>query len=185
MDFREQSLELEKFEEKSQTKELIFDGKIIKVEKDTVLLPDGKITTREVVRHPGAVGIIAFQDGELLMVRQYRYALGKVTLEIPAGKIDTGEDPASCAVRELREETGFRGTMHYLGAFHTSPGFADEIIYLYAATELTWDPLRADDDEFLGVLRLGWSEAVELAYTGKIKDAKSSLGILLAQKFFS
>jgi len=168
-----------KFEEKCIQSELIYDGKIIKVQKDTVELPDGKTAQREVVRHPGAVGVVAVRDDKVLMVRQYRYALGKETLEIPAGKIDPGEEPQKCAARELREETGYDGDFSFLGVFHTSPGFADEIIYLYLANNLRWSPLEADEDEFLGVLSIPREEAIEMAYQGQIQDAKTLIGILL------
>lgn len=171
-----------KFEEKCLHRENIFEGKIIKVRKDTVILPNGTITTREVVNHPGAVGIVAFLDGKVLLVRQYRYALSKETLEIPAGKIDQDEDPQACAIRELREETGYEGKMSFLGVFNTSPGFADEIIYLYLATDLFWSPLEADEDEFLGVTAIPWEEALKSVYNGQIQDAKSALGIFLAQR---
>ncbi|MGI6449568.1 MAG: NUDIX domain-containing protein [Desulfitobacteriia bacterium] len=169
------------FKETCLTQEVIFKGKIIEVYKDTVLLPNGKETTREIVHHPGAVGIIALFEEEVLMVKQYRYALHKETLEIPAGKIDPGEEPEKCAVRELREETGYEGKMQLLGVFNTSPGFADEIIYLYLATQLKWSPLTADEDEFLGVIRVPWKEAVRMAFSNQIQDAKSVLGILLTQ----
>lgn len=168
--------------EKCISQEIIYKGKIINVRLDTVLLPNGRTATREVVHHPGAVGIIACLGEHILMVRQYRYALAKETLEIPAGKIDPGEKPEKCAVRELREETGYEGNMQFLGVFHTSPGFADEIIYLYLATNLKWSPLKADEDEFLGVIKVPWAEAVRMVTTNQIQDAKSVLGILLAQK---
>jgi len=171
-----------KFQEDCLTSEMIFTGKIIEVRKDTVILPDGKTATREVVRHPGAVGIVAVQDENILLVRQYRYALSQETLEIPAGKLDPGEEPQICAVRELREETGYEGQMSFLGVFHTSPGFADEIIHLFLARNLHWSPLRADEDEFIGLTILPWKQAVEMAYQGKIRDAKTVLGILLAAK---
>lgn len=171
-----------KFQEDCLTSEMIFTGKIIEVRKDTVKLPDGKTATREVVRHPGAVGIVAVQDQNILLVRQYRYALGQETLEIPAGKLDQGEEPQICAVRELREETGYEGQMTFLGSFHTSPGFADEIIHLFLARNLNWAPLRADEDEFIGLTVIPWKQALEMAYQGQIRDAKTVLGILLAAK---
>jgi ADP-ribose pyrophosphatase len=168
------------FEEKCVEQEVIYDGKIIKVQKDTVILPDGKTATREVVKHPGAVGIVALKEGKVLMVRQYRYALEKETLEIPAGKIDPGEPPEDCAKRELREETGYEGEMTFLGAFHTSPGFANEIIYLYFTQDLRWAPLQADEDEFIGVTAVPFEDALRMAYNGQIQDAKTVLGIFLA-----
>lgn len=171
-----------KFQENCLSSEMIFTGKIIEVRKDTVTLPNGRTSTREVVSHPGAVGIVAVRDGNVLLVRQYRYALSQVTLEIPAGKLDPGEEPQVCAVRELREETGYAGQMTFLGTFHTSPGFADEIIHLYLATDLNWSPLQADEDEFIGLTVLPWKDAVEMAYQGQIQDAKTVLGILLAAK---
>lgn len=175
-------MSVSKFKEKCLSNETIYEGKVICVQKDTVLLPDGKTAIREVVRHPGAVGIVAFLDDKVLFVRQYRYPIAQETLEIPAGKIDPGEDPETCAVRELREETGYSGKISFLGVFHTSPGFADETIYLYQATDLFWSPLTADEDEFLGVTALPWEETVKLARNGQIQDAKTALGILLASK---
>jgi ADP-ribose pyrophosphatase len=170
------------FQEKRLASDLIFDGKIIKVLKDTVSLPNGKKTTREIVRHPGAVGIVALKEGKVLMVRQYRYALAEETLEIPAGKIDPGESPEVCAVRELREETGYAGQLSFLGVFNTSPGFADEVIYLYVAEDLKWSPLQADDDEFIGLTEVPWDDALTMAGAGQLKDAKTVLGILLAAR---
>ncbi|RNC28720.1 MAG: Methanol dehydrogenase activator [Candidatus Dichloromethanomonas elyunquensis] len=168
-----------KFEEKCLSSQLIHNGKIIKVLKDTVSLPNGRTATREIVRHPGAVGIVALHERKVLMVKQYRYALGQETLEIPAGKIDPGEKPEICAIRELREETGYEGVMSFLGVFHISPGFADEKIFLYLAEDLRWAPLQADEDEFIGLTMIPWEEAVKMANQGKIMDAKTALGILL------
>lgn len=175
---------MSKFVEKTISQETIFEGKIISVHKDTVLLPNGKTATREVVRHPGAVAIVAMLEGKILLVSQYRYVIGKETLEIPAGKIDSGEEPLVCAQRELREETGYKGELEYLGVFNTSPGFADEAIYLYFAKNLIWSPLDADEDEFLGVSEIPWNEAVDMVKNKQIQDAKTALGILLADKLY-
>jgi len=168
-------------EEKCLKQEIIYQGKIITVNKDTVLLPDGQTSFREIVHHPGAVAIVARRAGEILLVRQYRYALGEETLEIPAGKIDPGEDPESCARRELREETGYDGTLKCLGAFYSSPGFTDEIMFIYLAEDLIWAPLKSDDDEFLHVVSLPRQEALVLIAEGKMPDAKTVLGILLSE----
>ncbi len=171
-----------KLEEKCLTQEIIYKGKIFCVNKDTVLLPDGKTAPREIIHHPGAVAIVACTEGKILMVRQYRYALKRETLEIPAGKLELGEKPEVCAHRELREETGYDGSLSFLGVYYSSPGFTDEAIYLYLAEDLFWSPLKADEDEFLRVSALAWTEAVDLISKGKIQDGKSVLGILLAQK---
>jgi len=162
--------------------EVLFEGRMLRVERDTVRLPNGLQTSREVVRHPGAVGIIALQDQQILLVRQYRYAIGQETLEIPAGKIDPQELPFDCAVRELREETGYRGTMEYISTFYTTPGFTDEVMHLFLARDLAWDPLTPDDDEFIKVVRIPWNEAVQKAQLSEFSDAKTILGILLVKE---
>jgi ADP-ribose pyrophosphatase len=161
--------------------EVIFEGRMLRLERDTVRLANGLQTSREVVRHPGAVAIIALQDQQVLMVRQYRYAIAQKTLEIPAGKLDPQEAPLDCAVRELREETGYRGTMEHVSTFYTTPGFTDEVIHLFLAQDLVWDPLTPDDDEFIEVERIPWNVAVEKAQKNEFNDAKTILGILLVK----
>jgi len=161
--------------------EVLFEGRMLRVERDMVRLPNGLETSREVVRHPGAVGIIALQDQQVLLVRQYRYAIAQKTLEIPAGKLDPQESPSDCAVRELREETGYRGTMEHISTFYTTPGFSDEVMHLFLARDLVWDPLSPDDDEFIDVERIPWDEAVQRAQQNEFKDAKTILGILLVK----
>lgn len=163
------------------TGQVVFEGRMIRLERDIVRLPNGLETSREVVRHPGAVGIVALQDDHLLMVRQYRYAIGRETLEIPAGKLDAQELPQDCAERELREETGYRGILEPIGSVYTTPGFTDEVMHLFLAQDLIWDPLAPDDDEFLEVERVAWDQAVLMAQDNKFKDAKTILGILLVQ----
>jgi ADP-ribose pyrophosphatase len=157
----------------------IYDGKILRVEKDTVLLPDGKKATREIVRHPGAVAVVAEWEGSFLFVRQYRYALEAVTLEIPAGKLERGEEPLICARRELREETGYDAELEFWGMFYSSPGFSDEKMYVYGAHSLVWSPLAADDDEFLRVVRLPRAETFARLRGGEFIDAKTVLGLLI------
>ncbi|SHN78335.1 NUDIX domain-containing protein [Desulfitobacterium chlororespirans] len=166
-------------EEKCIEKEIIFAGRMLRMDRDTVRLPNGAETTREVVRHPGAVGILPFKGEELLLVRQYRYPIERITLEIPAGKLDPGEAPLACAERELREETGYGGTLEHLISIYTTPGFTDEVIHLYKATDLVWDPLQADEDEFLNVESVAWTKAKEMVLAGELRDAKTILGILL------
>lgn len=161
--------------------EVLFKGRMLRLERDAVRLPNGLETSREVVRHPGAVAIIALQEQYVLMVRQYRYAIAQETLEIPAGKLDPNETPIACAQRELREETGYRGTMEHISTFYTTPGFTDEVMHLFFAQDLVWDPLAPDDDEFIGVERIPWKEAVQKAHRSEFNDAKTILGILLVQ----
>lgn len=161
--------------------EVLFEGRMLRLDRDTVRLPNGHKSTREVVRHPGAVGIIAIQDQQVLLVRQYRYAIAQETLEIPAGKLDPQENPLDCALRELREETGYRGTMEHISTFYTTPGFTDEVMHLFLAQDLVWDPLTPDDDEFIGVEKISWDEAVKMAQQNQFIDAKTILGILLVQ----
>jgi len=163
----------------------IYQGKVFRVEQDEVRLPNGLTGSREVVRHPGAVGILALKEEKILLVRQYRYALGRETLEIPAGKLDWGEEPEVCAIRELREETGYQGKVEKLGEIATSPGFTDEIIHLYRAADLVWAPLTTDDDEFINVESVPLAEAAEQARRGEITDAKTALAILLGLNDFA
>jgi len=174
-------LEESKRKEERIKGEVLFKGRMLRLERDAVRLPNGLETSREVVRHPGAVAIIALQDQGVLMVRQYRYAIAQETLEIPAGKLDPNETPIACAQRELREETGYRGTMEHISTFYTTPGFTDEVMHLFFAQDLVWDPLAPDDDEFIGVERIPWDEAVQKARGSEFNDAKTILGILLVQ----
>ncbi len=166
--------------EKCIAEQTVYSGKFISVHQDTVELPNGKTSIREIVRHPGAVAIVPEHEGKILMVRQYRYALAKETLEIPAGKMDPGEDPETCALRELREETGYEGELNYLGSFYTSPGFTDEIIHIYRAQHLSWSPLDCDEDEFLNVVAVPREQALQMAGSSGFFDAKTAIGLLLA-----
>lgn len=160
--------------------EVMFQGRMIRLDRDTVRLPNGVETTREVVRHPGAVAVVALKDDHILLVRQYRYPIDQTTLEIPAGKLDPGETPLACAKRELREETGYSGQLTFVGKFYSTPGFSDQIMHLFMATELVWSPLTADEDEFLSVVTIPWQEALHMAQQSEFPDAKTILGILMA-----
>jgi len=163
-------------------REDVFHGKILTAHVDTVQLVNGKTAFREVVDHNGGVGIVPVdEEGNVYLVRQFRYPIGESILEIPAGKLEKGEDPFSCAVRELSEETGFTAE-HYvdLGSFYPSPGFCREKLYLYLATGLKAGKLHLDEDEFLDVVKLPFVEAVELALSPDMKDAKTVMGILRA-----
>jgi ADP-ribose pyrophosphatase len=170
-------------EEKTIESQPIFHGKVISLQVDKVLLPDGNTSTREIVKHPGAVGILAFVDQEhILIVRQYRKALGKEIFEIPAGKLDPGERPEDTAKRELEEETGYQAkSVRFINSFYTSPGFANELLYLYEADQLVKGTLNLDQDEFLEVHTITLREALQLMQTEKIHDAKTAFAIMYWQ----
>lgn len=180
--------ELEKFEEKQLSSTNIFDGFILHVRKDTVSLPDGNEAFREYIRHVGAVCVIPITDeGEVVCVKQYRYPLAQVTLEIPAGKLDSKEeDPTSAVLRELREETGARcGKLTYLGKFFASPAILDECIHMYLAEELEFGDTDPDDDEFIDIVKIPLNELVKRIIDGDIVDGKTQAGVMRAQYMLS
>ncbi len=159
---------------------VLFDGKIIRVEKDTVLLEDGTQAFREVVRHPGGVCILALTDEqEVLFVRQFRYPHRTVTVEIPAGKLEYGEDPETCGRRELLEECGCTaGEFTYLGKLFPTPAYDAEVIHMYLAKNLTYDRQQLDEGEFLDVERVPLEEAVRMVLADELPDAKTQAAIL-------
>ena len=153
----------------------VYRGKIINVDYDVVELPGGKRAELELIRHPGASAVVPLHpDRSVTLIRQYRYAADGYILEVPAGKLDPGESPESCALREIVEEAGVRASkLHPLGWIFTTPGFTDEKIHLFAATDLTPAAQSLDDDEVIDVVKMPLSEALRLAATGGIPDAKS------------
>jgi len=165
--------------EKTIASQSIYEGKIIRVKVDEVLLPNGKTAKREIVRHPGAVAVLPLtDDGKLVTVRQFRKALEKTIVEIPAGKLEPGEEPLVCAARELEEETGYTADrFEHLSSFYTSPGFADELLHVYVATGLKKGASRPDEDEFVEILELTLEEARELHKSGDICDAKTVVSL--------
>ncbi|HLR72773.1 MAG TPA: NUDIX hydrolase [Pseudogracilibacillus sp.] len=173
---------MNKFTEKTlQTKE-IFSGNIISVQVDNVLLPDGNESTREIVKHPGAVAIIAITDDDkIIFVEQYRKPLERSLIEIPAGKLEPNEQPEITALRELEEETGYTTKkLDYITSFYTSPGFADEIMHIYYTNSITRleNPAELDDDEFVEVHYLTFDEAEQLIFEQKIYDAKTVYALM-------
>lgn len=166
--------------EKLLYSERLYEGRILNLRRDRVRLPNGREATREVVEHPGAVAIVALDDGRnVYLVRQYRHPIGRETLEIPAGKLDAGEEPLACARRELAEEVGLAAANWRLVlTFYTTPGFSDEIMYLFLATGLHPYKEESDADEFIEVMRLPLEEAVDQIFKGAIQDAKSMAGLL-------
>lgn len=168
----------------------VYDGRVINVDIDSVEFPNGSTGELEMVRHPGASAVIPFltdprgDDPQLLLIKQYRYAAGGFIYEIPAGKLDGDEDPAECARRELREETGCTAEkLEHLYTFLTTPGFTDEVIHAYMASGLTLGEVTHEKDEFMSVETVTLSHALELIRTGELKDAKTALAILYAAGF--
>lgn len=158
--------------------EQIFEGKIISLQVDTVALPEGRTATREIVRHPGAAAVIALLDGKLLVVEQFRKPLEKFQIEIPAGKLDPGENPLTAAARELEEETGYRAVnLKLINEFYTSPGFADEKLFLYFADRVETGIQSPDEDEDLKVEAITMEQADNYIAEGRISDAKTILAI--------
>ena len=163
----------------------IFDGVLLHVKKDTVELPNGHKATREWIKHQGASAVIPIlPDNNIILVKQFRYPINKVTLEIPAGKLDAvGEDPLICAKRELSEETGFTARKIWkLTTIATTVGFSNEWIHIYAAEDLESGKQHPDDDEFINYLKVPLKDALQMIDEGKIFDAKSVIAILLVAK---
>jgi ADP-ribose pyrophosphatase len=160
----------------------VYDGKLLHVKCDQVRLPNGREAAREWIQHPGAAAVLpVLPDGRIVLVRQYRYPIQAVTLEIPAGKMDVvGEDPLGCAKRELQEETGYTATIFTpLITLATTVGFSNERIHLFLARGLTAGEASPDEDEFIHVVRIPLTDAVQMVYEGQIVDAKSITAILL------
>ena len=167
--------------EKQLKSETLYKGKIVNLRRDEVLLPNGANAAREVIEHPGGVCVAALTDSnELLFVRQFRYPYSQVLLEIPAGKRDYGdEDPLLCGMRELKEETGAVAQDYIsLGTLYPSPGYCGEIIWMYAATGLTFGEAQPDEDEFLSCEKIPLERAVEMVLAGEIPDAKTQAAVL-------
>ena len=173
--------------ETTLSSERIFDGRILHIRRDTVRLPDGGESVREVVDHPGGVCVLALDSrNRALLVSQFRYPYEKVLWEIPAGKLEVGEDPAQAAIRELREETGaVAGEFSSLGELYPSPGYCGEIIRMYFARELTFGETHLDEDEFLNMERVPFDQLVERVLSGDIRDAKTIAAVLKAKLLYN
>lgn len=171
--------------EKTVSSKQIFKGKVISVKVDEVKLPNGNTSKREIVNHPGAVAIIALTpENKILLVQQFRKPLERVIYEIPAGKIEPGEEPSRTAMRELEEETGYEcDYLEHIQSFYTSPGFADEIIHIYYTDKIkpTTSNAELDADEFVDLVEISLEEAVSLIQEEKIYDAKTVYAIQYLQ----
>jgi len=168
----------------------VYTGRVINLDVDDVRFPDGSVGELEIIRHPGASAIVPIlgdpnaADPELVLIRQYRYAAGGYVYEIPAGRLNEGEAPQECAARELVEETGYRaGQVEHLYTMFTTPGFTDERIHLFRATDLHDGPAAREPDEFMSVERMSLSKALGLIRNGEISDSKTALAILYAAQF--
>ena len=167
-----------------------YTGRVISVDVDTVRFPDGSTGELEMVRHPGASAVVPFlsdprgEDPQVLMIRQYRYAAEGYLYEIPAGRLNKGEDPRECAIRELKEETGCTAEQfERLFSFYTTPGFTDEKIHVFMATGLVAGETKHEADEFLDLEPMLLSRALEMVESGEIMDAKTALALLYAAGF--
>ncbi len=173
------------FSERRVSGETVFCGRIVRVDSDEVVLPDGGTATREAVRHPGAAVIVPLADSETVVLAwQYRYPLGRHLLEFPAGKLNSGEDPRRAAARELLEETGYRARRwsHILTA-ETSPGFCDERAFIYLARDLEYEGHPGEEGEFVAAEKTPISRAMQMLSDGEITDAKTIIGLLWLQNF--
>lgn len=169
------------YEEKTLKSERIYEGQILNLRRDTVSVINGE-SMREIIEHGGGAVIVPVKDdGSVVMVRQYRKAAGRVMLELPAGKRDDGEDPETTAARELREETGYSaGKITFLSRMYTSPGYTEEVLYLYLAENLTPGDTDFDENEAIDIVEFTLDEAVDMVLSGKIEDGKTQAAILMA-----
>ncbi|HAM68352.1 MAG TPA: ADP-ribose pyrophosphatase [Ruminococcus sp.] len=170
-------------EERQIRSEEIYNGRILHITRDTVLLENGDEALREVVHHPGGSCVVPLtEDGDVLLVRQFRYPQGTETLELPAGKLEYGEDSLTCAVRELKEEVGGEADqLEPLGILYPTPAYDKEVIYMYLARSIRQDGGQSlDDDEFLDVVRMPLAQAVEMVMENRLPDAKTQIALLKA-----
>lgn len=172
-----------KFREKTINSELIFDGRVVKLYKDSVELSTGQKTFREVVKHSGGVVILAFKGDKILLVKQFRYPMKEVMLELPAGKLEQGEDPFEAAKRELEEETGYCANKWTdLGYVYTSPGYSDEKLYLYKAEDLEFTHCHPDEGEIIQAFEYKYDDVLKMIDNGQINDAKTLCALLRGKR---
>lgn len=172
------------FEEKTLSSQYVYNGKVIDVKRDKILVSNGHQSTREVVEHTGGVVILALKEDKLLMVKQWRYPIKGVSLELPAGKLEKGENPDYASKRELEEETGYiSDNWKSLGYIYTSPGFCDEKLYLYLASDLKYKQQNPDEDEIIESLEYPISEIFDMIDNGLINDSKTICALFRAREY--
>ena len=164
--------------EKTLSSTSIYNGKVVKLFKDEIELPNGNTSFREVIKHPGGACVIAIENDYIYFVKQFRYPFGKVLLEIPAGKLNEGENPEVCAIRELEEETGLiANKVELIHSFYPTPAYTSEIIYVYLANGLKKGTVNLDSDEFLNVEKIKVNAAIKMLLNGEIHDAKTIIAL--------
>ena len=165
----------------------VYEGSFLDVRKDIVNLPDGNTSTREWINHPGAACIIpVLSDGRLALIKQYRYPVKSIMIELPAGKLDAGEDPEECAVRELEEEIGYSaGKLTFVSKIHPAIGFANEEMWIFLAENLIKSQKNTDNDEFVELIPTSIKDSVKMVWNGTITDVKTIIGILWAERLLS
>ena len=178
---------MSKLKESQLSTEQIYKGTLLDVRRDEVSLPNGKISAREWIKHPGAACIIpVLPDGKIALIKQYRYPVQAEMIELPAGKLDPGEDPENCARRELEEEIGYiAGKLTFVCNIHPAIGFASEKMWIYLAEDLVKTTENTDHDEFLEIMPTSLAEAVKMVWDGKITDVKTIIGLLWAERLLS
>ena len=170
--------------EKTKSSEIVFQGKLLDVRRDKVILPNGDNGIREWINHPGAACCVPLlPDGKIVLIRQYRYALGKEMIELPAGKLDIKEAPEDCAIRELEEEIGYKSNkLTFLTNIHPAIGFANEKMWIYLAEDLKKTNKKLDSDEFLELMPTKLEDALEMVWNGSITDVKTIIGLIWVDK---
>ncbi len=170
------------FTEKTINSQLVFEGRVVKLYKDKIELPTGRESFREVVKHSGGVVILAIKDDKILLVKQFRYPIKEIMFELPAGKLEAGEDPFEAAKRELEEETGYCADKWTdLGYVYTSPGYSNEKLYLYKAENLKFTHCHPDEGEIIQAFEYTYNDVLKMIDNGQIKDAKTLCALLRAQ----
>jgi len=172
--------------ERTRNSKEIFKGKLLHVFYDEAILPDGSVSSREWIKHPGACAVVpVFGNGDLMMLRQFRYPMSQIFWEVPAGKIDAGEPQDDTALRELQEEAGVAtNDFAYVGHFYPGIGYSDEVIHIYVAWNLESVPQQVDDDEFVTRQRIPFQQAVDMVHSGEINDGKTVICLLRAWEWW-